>query len=218
MSHCREKTVSITGGFFLLISWFALENGWKLLLTVLSAAALHELGHLLVLRYFGVSVSAFRMTAFGAEMRLESSRLSYGRELAAVLAGPAVNFFCGLAAALAARHFRWPELYLLAGAHLVLCWFNLLPIRPLDGGRALEILTVWIRGPAAGESLCRTVGTVFALLLCVWLFWLVRESGGSLWLLPAAGCLLFAALRESGAAGDRPIACPGTHKRHFFAK
>ena len=218
MSRCREKTVSVTGGFFLLVSWFALENGWKLLLTILSAAALHELGHFLVLRYFGVSVSAFRMTAFGAEMRLESSRLSYGRELAAVLAGPAVNFLCGLAAALAARHFRWPELYLLAGAHLILCWFNLLPVRPLDGGRALEILFVWSRGPAEGELLCRIVGTASALLLCVWLFWLMRESRGSLWLLPAAGCLLFAALRESGVAGYQQNACASTQKRRFFRK
>ena len=50
------------------------------------------------------------------------------KELAAVLAGPAVNLLCGL---LLARGHAWVA----AGAHLSLCLFNLLPVRPLDGGR-----------------------------------------------------------------------------------
>ena len=39
----------ISGGFALLAAWFALVNGWQLLAVILSAALLHELGHLLVL-------------------------------------------------------------------------------------------------------------------------------------------------------------------------
>ena len=43
---------------------------------------------------------------------------------------------------------RWPAA---VGANLVLCLFNLLPIRPLDGGRALYLLASWAAGPAAGR-------------------------------------------------------------------
>jgi len=200
MLRWYKKAVSVTGGFLLLLFWFAMENGGTLLFTVLAAAALHELGHYLVLRQSGVSVTALRMTAFGMEMRLEGGGLSYGRELTAVLAGPSVNFLCGLLSSLAARQFCRPELYTFAGANLILGGFNLLPIRPLDGGRALELLTFWILGPMAGETLCRVVGLASALALGSWLLWLIHESGGSLWLLPAAGCLFFAALRESGLA------------------
>ena len=49
MSRWRDR-IRISGGFWLLAAWFTLVNGWQLLAVILSAAALHELGHLLVLR------------------------------------------------------------------------------------------------------------------------------------------------------------------------
>ena len=48
MSRWRDR-IRISGGFWLLAAWFTLVNGWQLLAVILSAAALHELGHLLVL-------------------------------------------------------------------------------------------------------------------------------------------------------------------------
>lgn len=47
MSRWRDR-IRISGGFWLLAAWFTLVNGWQLLAVILSAAALHELGHLLV--------------------------------------------------------------------------------------------------------------------------------------------------------------------------
>lgn len=52
MSRWRDR-IRISGGFWLLAAWFTLVNGWQLLAVILSAAALHELGHLLVLRLLG---------------------------------------------------------------------------------------------------------------------------------------------------------------------
>ena len=83
-----------------------------------------------------------------------------------------------------------------AGAHLVLCAFNLLPVRPLDGGRALYLLISWAMGPTAGETVCRWTGGCTALFLATALVWLMVRSGGSLWLLPAAAGLCMAAFRE----------------------
>lgn len=78
-----------------------------------------------------------------------SAGLSYGKELAAVLAGPLANLLWGLLLAWLGGPWLVP-----AGANLVLCAFNLLPVRPLDGGRALELLVSWAAGPAAGERGC----------------------------------------------------------------
>lgn len=191
MSSWRRAPLQVSGGFCLLVIWFALVNGWGLLGTVLFAAGIHELGHYTVLRAFGAQVTGLRISAFGAAMDTGCQRLSYGRELASVLAGPAANLACGVALAL------W-GLPVPAGAHLVLCGFNLLPIRPLDGGRALYLLVSWSGGPAAGERACRWVGAWLAVALATAALWLIWRTGGSLWLLPAVLGLLGAAVREVG--------------------
>ena len=130
---CRVRA---TGGFALLAAWFALANGWEPLLTVLGASAVHELGHWAVLRALGAEVTGFRLSALGAVLETDSGRLSYGGELAAVLAGPGANLLAALALTALGKG-CWPAA---VGANLVLCVFNLLPIRPLDGGRALWLL------------------------------------------------------------------------------
>ena len=96
MSHWCEG-VRVSGGFWLLAAWFTLVNGWRLLAVILSAALLHELGHLLVLGLLGGRVTGLRVSVFGAELTTDAARLSYPGEIAAVLAGPAVNLLCGLA-------------------------------------------------------------------------------------------------------------------------
>lgn len=93
MSRWRDR-IRISGGFWLLAAWFTLVNGWQLLAVILSAAALHELGHLLVLRLLGARVRELRVSVFGAELMTSAARLSYPGEIAAVLAGPAVNLLC----------------------------------------------------------------------------------------------------------------------------
>ena len=179
MSHpCR---VQVTGGFVLLTAWFVLANGWEPLVTVLGAAALHELGHWIALRILGAKAAALRLSVLGAAMEVDSGRLSYGGELAAVLAGPAANLLAALVLTALGGE-RWPAA---VGANLVLCAFNLLPVRPLDGGRALYLLVSWAAGPAAGEAAGRWAGTVAAAALSGLILWVIWKTGGSLWLLPA---------------------------------
>ena len=82
------------------------------------------------------------------------------------------------------------------GANLILCAFNLLPVRPLDGGRALELLLSWAAGPAAGEYAARWVSAAGALALASGLAYVMHGSGGSLWILPAMFGLLAVSVRE----------------------
>ena len=142
-----------------------------------------------MLYLLGGRVLGLRISIFGAELVTDAARLSYPGELAAVLAGPAVNLLCGL---LLARGHAWVA----AGAHLSLCLFNLLPVRPLDGGRALALAVSALAGPAAGEGAARWAGALTALTLGALSLWLMGRTGGSLWLLPAAAGLLAAGARE----------------------
>lgn len=121
---------------------------------VLLAALCHELGHYAALRRRGGWVRAVRISALGAEMQV-AGRMSYGGELLAAAAGPAVNLV--LAAALGLLG-RWGEpLYLLAGAQAVLGCFNLLPILPLDGGRMLWLALCWGTDPFLADRVTQAV-------------------------------------------------------------
>lgn len=181
----------VSAGFFLLILWFAAANGGALLLVILGAAAVHELGHWIMLRLFGAEILGLRIGMLGAVLEADCSRLSYGRELSAVLAGPGANLLCAWLLSTFGN-----GLDVVIGAHLVLGMFNLIPLRPLDGGRALYLLIAWGLGPWGGDLAARWVGTVVALLLSAGLCCLMYQTGGSLWLLPATVGLLAAAGRE----------------------
>lgn len=157
---------------------------------VLLAAAMHEGGHLAALAAFHVPVEGVRLGAMGAVIFAPgANRLSYGRELLVTLAGPMVNLISApLLAALSAR-LGWEWGYLFAGAHTVLGVYNLLPIPPLDGGRALYLLLAWRWGPDAGERVATLAGASAAATLTVLGAYLTLTFGGALFLLAALGLL-----------------------------
>lgn len=185
-----RNRVHISFGFCLLAGWFAAVNGWRPLVTVLGAAAVHEAGHWVALRALGARIRALRIGPLGAVLETDARSLSYGRELAAVLAGPGANLLCAWVLTLAGCGQT-----ALIGAHLVLGAFNLLPVGPLDGGRALRLALSWRWGPA-GEEVARWVSAAASLAAAAGLGALICYTGGSLWLLPAMGGLL------AGAAED----------------
>ena len=115
-------------------------------LTLLTTIVLHELGHALMARRYGIRTADITLYIFGGVARLERMPRASGPELLIALAGPAVNFVIVLAslAIMAAT----PRLGLRATGFLDLVYqlnlglglFNLLPIFPMDGGRVLRAL------------------------------------------------------------------------------
>lgn len=191
MWPARSGRIQVTGGFWLLILWFWYANGLSVLLSVLTAAAAHEAGHWAVLRLLGVRTTALRISAFGAELYASRETMGYGGELAAILAGPAVNLVSGMVLSQLG-----PQFWAAAGAHLVLGAFNLLPLRPLDGGNAVFALASWAAGPAAGERLTRVLGGVTVAAGATGMAALMWCSGGSLWLVPPLVGMLWAGGKE----------------------
>lgn len=121
--------VRIEAGAYIAMSGYLLLMPPKWVLSALMAATVHELGHCAALWAFGIKIYEIRVGAFGARIETEPTE---GREGAiCALAGP-------LAGMLVCLFWRWmPGAAVCA---LVQTAFNLMPVYPFDGGRALECL------------------------------------------------------------------------------
>ncbi len=143
------------------------------------AMLLHELGHWWAIHALGGRVAAVRLTWAGAEMRLSAARpLPPGKLLLCCLAGPAVNLLLWAACVLLARHGAGERLYLFAGIDLGLALFNLLPVRWLDGGRALESLLTALGRPMWGRRFTAWSAAALSVFLLLGGLYLLWGSGG----------------------------------------
>lgn len=148
--------------FLLLLAYFCWdgwrEGGtrgalWELLLVTLffCCVVLHELGHSLTARRYGVQVPRILLMPIGGMAEFDRIPRRPKSELLITIAGPAVNFT--LAAVLVPM--VWTDLWSdvavplyghrqmlieLALANVVMGTFNLLPVFPMDGGRILRAL------------------------------------------------------------------------------
>ena len=168
--------MSVTPGFFVFLGGALLCGAWEILPLVFLAAMLHEMGHLLALRLFGVTVEVISFTAFGVKIQADTRFLSYGKDLICTLAGPMMNIAAALLFSRVAGN------YLLAGANILQGCFNLLPMTGLDGARALHLLVSWWSDPICADRVCRMVELICALvgvLLSVYLV-IYHRTGGFL--------------------------------------
>jgi Zn-dependent protease len=149
------------------------------LFAVFGCVALHEVGHALAARAYGVGTRDITLYPVGGVASLERMPEKPGQEIAIALAGPAVNVV--LAAALFAGLIGGALLNPLAvatgpdafnafavklmWANVILAVFNLLPAFPMDGGRVLRaVLAIGMpreRATAAAVGVGSVVAAAF---------------------------------------------------------
>ncbi|PSR14488.1 MAG: site-2 protease family protein [Bacteroidetes bacterium] len=191
--------------FMILLAWILVmnysaghslvEGGWSLLfvLTLFGCIVLHEFGHALTARKFGIKTGDITLYPIGGIASLESMPEKPAQELLVAIAGPTVNFTI---AVLLWGYLRvsgtFPDLaalkdsatlqdqsfvFNLFAANLLLATFNLLPAFPMDGGRVLRALLAFRMDRAKATRVAASVGQLLAIFL-VFLgfsydFWLV---------------------------------------------
>ena len=119
-------------GFFLSLSIFLLMDQTGIGVLCVSAALLHELGHLIAMALFRVKLVRVRLQTLEIGIERQEAR-SLMSELCIDLAGPAVNLL------LAAVCWRWGSMGFSA-INCALGLFELCPLPMLDGGQALYCL------------------------------------------------------------------------------
>ena len=135
---------------------------------------LHEFGHILTARKFGVQTRDVVLLPIGGVAQMDRIPEQPRQEFLVALAGPAVNLVIALAliAALGGlpQHVDveinnlGADLPLhLAYANLALALFNLIPAFPMDGGRALRALLASRFGYVRGTAIAAAVGQTLAI-------------------------------------------------------
>lgn len=147
-----------------------------LVLSVFGCVLLHEFGHALMARRFGIETRDITLYPIGGVARLERMPRAAGAELLIALAGPAVNF--AIAAILLPLLFLGGSelssdsttglfLECLISINLFLGLFNLVPAFPMDGGRVLRaLLSKWLgrlRATVVAARLGRVLAVCFGL-------------------------------------------------------
>lgn len=147
--------------------------GGGFVVCLLGSVLLHELGHALTARRCGIGVRGITLELLGGYTEMDRDAPSPRVDLLVSLAGPAVSFALGVAAAGAAvalpdRTLLGQLAFQLAVSNLVVAVFNSLPGLPLDGGRALRA-GVWAlsRDRHLGTEVAGWVGRVVAVATAV---------------------------------------------------
>ena len=142
----------------------AVTGGGSFLLPMAAALLWHEAGHYLLCRLCRLTVSSVEFTPFGGMMVIEGlDAAPRPQKLLIALGGPLFSFLGLLLLPPLADALPFSFTQPLARHHLLLLIMNLLPVPPLDGGRAIRAL---LQGQTADRALAwLTRGA--ALLLCL---------------------------------------------------
>jgi Zn-dependent protease/CBS domain-containing protein len=174
--------------FLLLLVWVGIEHylahgdigeaigGLVFILALFGIVVLHELGHALTARRFGIRTRDIILLPIGGVARLERMPDDPRQELLVALAGPAVNVVLaaviyvvltygqGLSPAGEAMRVGGGFLDQLFWVNVSLVLFNLIPAFPMDGGRVLRALLSMKMDRVRATEVAARIGQGLALL------------------------------------------------------
>ena len=162
--------------------------GWRFAVGFVLLIFVHELGHVLELRRQGVPATAPLFIPFlGAVVGMKQLPNDVWREAQVALAGPVLGSLGALAVWAAGAALDSDLLVALAFTGFFLNLFNLLPVSPLDGGRAAAALhpALWAVGLALLLGLTLLYPNPILILVLVigglevWRRWRERDEPGA---------------------------------------
>src|SRR6184192_2452926 len=135
-----------SGGTMLLMIWvYTMMWGWKFAVGFVLLLLIHECGHLIVAKKFGLKVGAPVFIPFmGAFIALKEAPRNAWMEACVGIGGPMLGSLGALACNSVGEFFDIPIFFALAWFCYFLNLFNLTPVGMLDGGRIVTALSRWL--------------------------------------------------------------------------
>jgi Zn-dependent protease len=145
----KLKLFTVVGSAFVSVAAYALIWGWQFGLGLVLLLFVHELGHVAVAKWQGLPVSAPVFIPFmGALILMKEMPQNAWREAQIALGGPILGSLGAAACWGAGAAMDSDLLTALAYVGFFLNLFNLIPVLPLDGGRAIGAVhpVFWVLG------------------------------------------------------------------------
>jgi len=173
--------------FFLLLAWIAAihwsrggapaaMDGVLFIVALFACVVLHEFGHIVAARRYGIRTPDVTLLPIGGVASLERMPEKPSQEIVVALAGPAVNLVIALVLMFVlGAHFDLSQMAQLeqaqsslvgriAAANVMLFVFNLIPAFPMDGGRVLRALLTIGMGYTRATRVAASIGQGLAVL------------------------------------------------------
>ena len=186
--------VKIHVTFFLLLAWIgfvyhrsggmpAAVNGVIFVLLIFLCVLLHEFGHALAARRYGIKTHDITLLPIGGLARLERMPDKPSEEVVVALAGPAVTvviagalwIFIGLTGGLPDPEMMHqtgvPLAMRLFTVNIWLVLFNMIPAFPMDGGRVLRAVLAMRMNYARATQIAASIGQGIAFIFFILGLW-----------------------------------------------
>ena len=156
--------LSLSGG--LMIATLFITHSY-LSIAALTAAIIHECGHIAAAKICNIPLKELRLDIFGAALKISDEFRSYKKEILLSVSGPLTNLISVL---LLYPIFKNNDgfLNLFLSASLFLGILNLLPIYDFDGGRVLFCSIAYFSSPHLAAKILNI--TSILLIFSLWSF------------------------------------------------
>ena len=167
----KLKLFTTSASMLVSIGAYALIWGWSFAVGFVLLLLVHEMGHVIQLRREGIKASAPMFIPFlGALVAMKELPKDAAAEARVGLAGPVLGSLAALVP-LGLWAITGDELFqALAFVGFFLNLFNLLPVLPLDGGRAMAALSPWMWFVGYGLLVAATIAFPNPIMLLILLF------------------------------------------------
>ena len=154
--------------FCALITLMLLLDRSGLILPTLTAVFLHELGHLLCMYAKDIPPKRIKLIISSVQITTNSFS-SYKNDITVSLCGPIANLMVFIALFVNYTIFKNQTVLLFSFVNLIIAFFNLLPLKGLDGGRIIYCIVAKKSEERTAERVLNIITISFSLLL-VFLF------------------------------------------------
>jgi len=185
--------INISFILFLFISTYL--GFWQNALVIFFSVLLHELGHIIIAKFFNIQVLEIQLYPFGGIAYTENISKYGGRiELFVALGGPFISMLIAIAFYFFGKHLSLSSTIIKYNTALFL--FNLVPALPLDGGSIVRNLLLSKHSYKCATKFMTRSGKILSILILLYNISLILNGQITISYMTVAFFIFLGALRE----------------------